>query len=286
MELIYADDSDVNPYDPMAIMTWGRPTETGGGDYFDAPIHSYLVEVATCPNVTSCTIKVDTLKKPEGGPNERFEYPIKYNLTAPLLQQGYPYFLRVTPSNKFYSAFDPPIHPFTFVPITLENAVVDFPEVQVSVAVVDEYTIHVWEGGVRVPWTNFHISGFPELRSISELSTILSMGEWTLIPPSISITDDSTVRKGTTVRIVPPHPSQFYPSCGDCKMKVAFTSINPAFAHGLFQPREAVFYIQYFSYASASARTIAPSQVTSCNLSLSPFPTICSDNAVVALTIA
>lgn len=278
MQLTYTDDSEANPLAPTASMSWGRPTETGGGDYFDAPIHSYLVEVGTCPNVTSCTIKVETLHRPEGGPNARFYYPMKYNFTAPLLQEGYPYFIRVTPANKFYAAFNPPVHPFSFIPITLENAVVDFPEVEVSVAVVDQYSVHVWEGGQKVPWINFHISGFPELGSLSELSTILSMGSWTLTPPSISMTD-STVRTGTTVRMIPPHPAQAYPSCGDCEMKVSFKSINPAFAQGLFEPRSAVFYMQYFTYARASARSIAPFQVTRCH---PPLPVVTGSHASLA----
>lgn len=54
-----------------------------------APIHSYLVEVSTCPNVTSCVVKKEELKRPVGIPNSPFTYPVRYNVSnADGLQQG------------------------------------------------------------------------------------------------------------------------------------------------------------------------------------------------------
>lgn len=85
------------------------------------------------------------------------------------------------------------------------------------------------------------------------------MGVWTLEPPSLSI-ESSSVRGGTTVRMIPPQPGDAYPSCGDCVMRISFRSITPAFAAGRFEARSADFSMQYFSYGQASAVSVAPSQ--------------------------
>jgi hypothetical protein len=264
MMVMYYELRDTNTSAaPQAMLTWYPPSETGYGDNVSVPIDGYRMEIASCEtfegdeNTSSCLLFDDVVLPPadENGTSMPFEYPFMYIVTADL-RQGFPYWYRITPVNFFGYANTSFIMEQVFITITFIPPTVDAlsGELPLPVAVVDDETVHIWQGETFDTSVLLMILGFPELREAESLAIDVVLGNWSSSNSTAAILF-SNVPEGTILSLTLPAPP-----ASDIEGCIS----ESCDAIGIFEcipmPTKVAFFgVRYFKYADMVLQLVSPS---------------------------